>query len=320
MTIAAVRAALSIAAARRSLRSVPRRRPRLARARRARPGRPRARARSHRARRRSGRTPADRGSRSRSPRWRRAGSPASRSRASSARKEFWGLPFTSTPPRWCRGRRPKPWSKPRSRARRRANARARCASPISAPARARSCSHCCPSCRTHAASAPTSRRRRSRSRAQCGALGLAARATFVRLRLWRGAATARSISSCPTRPTSRAATSRGSRPRCATYDPPHALDGGADGLAAYRAIAADARRLLAPGGRLVVEIGAGQQRDAVPHRSARGACDSAPSGTICQVWRAHWRSWFGHKSSGDITDGIPFQKPKKALGMSQKTD
>ncbi|HKS60816.1 MAG TPA: peptide chain release factor N(5)-glutamine methyltransferase [Xanthobacteraceae bacterium] len=43
------------------------------------------------------------------------------------------------------------------------------------------------------------------------------------------------------------------------HDPRLALDGGADGLAAYRAIAADAPRLL--GGHLVVEIGAGQQPD-----------------------------------------------------------
>jgi len=45
------------------------------------------------------------------------------------------------------------------------------------------------------------------------------------------------------------------------HDPHLALDGGTDGLAAYRAIAADAGRLLAPGGHLVVEIGAGQQAD-----------------------------------------------------------
>ncbi len=44
--------------------------------------------------------------------------------------------------------------------------------------------------------------------------------------------------------------------RC--HDPRAALDGGADGLSAYRAIAADARRLLAPRGVLVVELGAGQ--------------------------------------------------------------
>ena len=42
------------------------------------------------------------------------------------------------------------------------------------------------------------------------------------------------------------------------YDPRLALDGGGDGLAAYRAIAADARRLLAPGGLIVVELGIGQ--------------------------------------------------------------
>jgi release factor glutamine methyltransferase len=43
------------------------------------------------------------------------------------------------------------------------------------------------------------------------------------------------------------------------HDPRLALDGGADGLAAYRVIAADAPRLI--GGHLVVEIGAGQQPD-----------------------------------------------------------
>ena len=42
------------------------------------------------------------------------------------------------------------------------------------------------------------------------------------------------------------------------HDPALALDGGADGLAAYRAIAGDARRLLAPFGTLVLELGAGQ--------------------------------------------------------------
>ena len=42
------------------------------------------------------------------------------------------------------------------------------------------------------------------------------------------------------------------------HDPRLALDGGADGLDAYRAIGRDAARLLAPGGRLLVEIGQGQ--------------------------------------------------------------
>lgn len=48
-------------------------------------------------------------------------------------------------------------------------------------------------------------------------------------------------------------------PEVRDYDPALALDGGQDGLDAYRAVARDARRLLAPGGRLIVELGAGQE-------------------------------------------------------------
>ena len=48
-------------------------------------------------------------------------------------------------------------------------------------------------------------------------------------------------------------------PEVRDHDPRLALDGGPDGLAAYRAIAADAGRLLATGGMLVVELGAGQE-------------------------------------------------------------
>ena len=42
-------------------------------------------------------------------------------------------------------------------------------------------------------------------------------------------------------------------------DPRRALDGGADGLDAYRTIAGQARKLLGPSGHLVVELGAGQE-------------------------------------------------------------
>lgn len=48
-------------------------------------------------------------------------------------------------------------------------------------------------------------------------------------------------------------------PEVREYDPLVALDGGTDGLDSYRAIANEARRLLAPGGRLIVELGAGQE-------------------------------------------------------------
>jgi release factor glutamine methyltransferase len=48
-------------------------------------------------------------------------------------------------------------------------------------------------------------------------------------------------------------------PEVRVYDPAVALDGGHDGLDGYRAIAGAARGLLAPGGRLIVELGAGQE-------------------------------------------------------------
>ena len=45
------------------------------------------------------------------------------------------------------------------------------------------------------------------------------------------------------------------------YDPARALDGGADGLDAYRTIAAQAKSYLEAAGRLAVEIGHTQRRD-----------------------------------------------------------
>lgn len=54
------------------------------------------------------------------------------------------------------------------------------------------------------------------------------------------------------------------------FDPHLALDGGADGLSAYRAIAAQAAALLATNGALVVEIGRGQEREVEAVFAARG--------------------------------------------------
>jgi release factor glutamine methyltransferase len=50
-------------------------------------------------------------------------------------------------------------------------------------------------------------------------------------------------------------------PEVGRFDPRAALDGGPDGLAAYRVIAAQAARILTPGGCLVAEIGHGQGPD-----------------------------------------------------------
>ncbi len=60
------------------------------------------------------------------------------------------------------------------------------------------------------------------------------------------------------------------------FDPRLALDGGADGLAAYRALSADARRLLAPAGVLVVELGAGQLSAVNALFAAAGLISAAP--------------------------------------------
>jgi len=50
----------------------------------------------------------------------------------------------------------------------------------------------------------------------------------------------------------------GLMPEVARHEPVSALDGGADGLDAYRAIAAALPALLAPGGRAILELGQGQ--------------------------------------------------------------
>jgi release factor glutamine methyltransferase len=54
------------------------------------------------------------------------------------------------------------------------------------------------------------------------------------------------------------------------HDPLRALDGGADGLVAYRALAAGLPPRIAPGGAVVLEIGAGQEADVVAIMAAVG--------------------------------------------------
>lgn len=59
-------------------------------------------------------------------------------------------------------------------------------------------------------------------------------------------------------------------PEVARHEPASALDGGADGLDAYRAIAAALPGLLAAGGRAVLELGQGQQPAVEAIAAARG--------------------------------------------------
>ncbi len=78
----------------------------------------------------------------------------------------------------------------------------------------------------------------------------------------------------------------GLQPEVRDYDPRRALDGGADGLDGYRAIAADARRLLAPGGILVVELGLGQLGAASAILTAAGLAPAARKHDLSGVARA----------------------------------
>ncbi len=125
--------------------------------------------------------------------------------------------------------------------------------------------------------------RRARLRArQCRGARSCRAGSVRRLRLRHRARGAGSISWSPIRPTLRATTSRRLHPRCAIFDPRRALDGGPDGLDGYRAIAADARRLLAPDGMLVVELGLGQSAAVSALFAARGCSRPSRRGTIWQ--------------------------------------
>lgn len=62
----------------------------------------------------------------------------------------------------------------------------------------------------------------------------------------------------------------GLMPEVAAHEPLSALDGGADGLDAYRIIAAALPALLAPGGRAVLELGQGQRADVQRLAEAQG--------------------------------------------------
>ena len=59
-------------------------------------------------------------------------------------------------------------------------------------------------------------------------------------------------------------------PEVRDFDPVRALDGGPDGLTAYRVIAGAARRLLSPAGHLVLELGIGQHDAVVGLLAAAG--------------------------------------------------
>lgn len=68
----------------------------------------------------------------------------------------------------------------------------------------------------------------------------------------------------------------GLMPDVSRFEPRLALDGGPDGLAAYRAIAAQAPRLVAPGGRVLLEVGTGQATEIYKIFQSTGFTAEAP--------------------------------------------
>jgi release factor glutamine methyltransferase len=88
-------------------------------------------------------------------------------------------------------------------------------------------------------------------------LGLAARALLVRGR-WGEALAGRFDLIVSNPPYVAAGELAGLAPEVRTFEPALALVAGEDGLDAYRGLAGDCARLLAPGGRAVLEIGRGQ--------------------------------------------------------------
>jgi len=95
------------------------------------------------------------------------------------------------------------------------------------------------------------------ARRNAAALGLAGRARFL-AGDWAAAVRGRFDLVLSNPPYIESAAIPGLMPEVALHEPSLALDGGADGLVAYRAILSALGGLLAPGGRAVLELGAGQ--------------------------------------------------------------
>ncbi|MCA3325128.1 MAG: peptide chain release factor N(5)-glutamine methyltransferase [Roseomonas sp.] len=116
-------------------------------------------------------------------------------------------------------------------------------------------------------------------------LGLAARACFL-AGDWAAALAGRFDLVLCNPPYIESAAIPGLMPEVARHEPASALDGGADGLAAYRRIIADLPRLLAPRGVAVLELGAGQQAAVEALGRAAGLTPEACSADLGGVPRA----------------------------------
>lgn len=108
----------------------------------------------------------------------------------------------------------------------------------------------------------------------------------------------------------------GLAPEVRLFDPRRALDGGADGLDFYRAIAAAAPALVAPGGLVAVELGAGQSGSVAALFAATGLALSPPQPDLTGVPRV----LLARKLRQNRHEAPALEPGKKALGNSAGTD
>ncbi|MFL6799093.1 MAG: peptide chain release factor N(5)-glutamine methyltransferase [Xanthobacteraceae bacterium] len=123
------------------------------------------------------------------------------------------------------------------------------------------------------------------ARANAAALGFANRAAFVAGDYGTGLACGIDVVVCNPPYVARADIVHLS-PEVRQFDPWRALDGESDGLAGYRAVACDARRLLAPEGFLAVELGYGQVEAVTRIFASAGLADFGLKHDLCGVPRA----------------------------------
>lgn len=116
-------------------------------------------------------------------------------------------------------------------------------------------------------------------------LGLAGRAAFA-VADWAAPISGRFDLVLSNPPYIASAAIPGLMPEVARHEPGSALDGGAEGLDAYRAILAALPRLLTPGGRAILELGQGQQPAVESIAAGQGLCRLACRADLGGVPRA----------------------------------
>ena len=97
------------------------------------------------------------------------------------------------------------------------------------------------------------------------------------------------------------------QPDVARYEPTLALDGGPDGSAAYRLLAPELKRLLAPNGLAFLEIGAGQAQDVTALMGLAGLETIRVAPDLAGIPRV---VVLGQK-------GTPDQTPEKSIGKAR---